>query len=169
MVRASAHAASSPCARRKRAPICGRHELTARHDAGARAIAHLAHQRHAGGDLAQLREVALDLLPERHAELGGECAVALLDGAQLLLLRIADGGIEQSLEPVGDAGDGGVHDEHARAARRALGATCAMLRQLASVETLVPPNFRTIQGEGVRVTTESSRRAAANAGGAQIA
>ncbi len=31
-------------------------------------------------------------------------------------------------------------------------ATFAMLRQLAREETLVPPNFRTIQAEGVRIT-----------------
>src|ERR1700761_6975060 len=31
-------------------------------------------------------------------------------------------------------------------------ATFAMLRQLASEETLVPPNFRTIQADAVRVT-----------------
>jgi hypothetical protein len=32
-------------------------------------------------------------------------------------------------------------------------ATRAMFVQLANVETLVPPNFMTIQAEGVRVTS----------------
>ena len=58
----------------------------------------------AGGDLAQLREMALELLPGSHAELGGEAPVALLDGPQLLLLRLPDGRIEQPLQPIGDAG-----------------------------------------------------------------
>jgi hypothetical protein len=35
--------------------------------------------------------------------------------------------------------------------------TWAMLRQLASDETLVPPNFRTIHAEGVRVTDSLPR------------
>src|SRR6185312_4541925 len=39
----------------------------------------------------------------------------------------------------------------APSARRAA-ATLAMLRQLASEETLVPPNLRTIQSDAVRVT-----------------
>src|SRR5439155_24974 len=45
-----------------------------------------------------------------------------------------------------------------------LAATCAILVQLASVETLVPPNFRTIQAEGVRVTAGSFRHATSKAG-----
>ena len=81
----------------------GCHQFPGRQHARARALAHLAHQRHPGGDLAQFREVPLDLLAHRDAELRGEPAMALLDGAQLLLLRLSDGGIQQPLEPVGDA------------------------------------------------------------------
>ena len=45
------------------------------------------------------------------------------------------------------------------------GRLCAMLRQLASEETLVPPNFRTIHAEGVRVTEDFlAARAAAGLG-----
>ncbi len=72
----------------------------------ARAVIHFAYPRDPGGDLAQLGELFLDLLPEGDAQLTRETAVALLDGAQLLLLRLSRGGIKQSLEPVGDAGHG---------------------------------------------------------------
>ena len=41
-----------------------RHQLAARHDARAGALADVAHQRHPGGDLAHLREQPLDLLPD---------------------------------------------------------------------------------------------------------
>ena len=44
----------------------------------------------------------------------------------------------------------------APSARRAA-ATLAMLRQLASEETLVPPNLRTIQSDAVRVTKVSPK------------
>src|ERR1700733_14983924 len=102
-------------------PERGAHQLTARQHARPGAIAHLAHQRHPGGDLAQLREIALELLPGSHAELGGEVPVALLDGAQLLLLRLALRRVQQPFQPVGDARYGRVHDEEARPARQALG------------------------------------------------
>ena len=74
MVRASVQATSSPCGAQEARADLGRHQLPARHDARAGALAHLAHQRHPGGDLAQLGEVALDLLPERHRELARRAA-----------------------------------------------------------------------------------------------
>ena len=107
------------------------------------------HEGDPGGDLAQLRQVPLDILPERDAEVCGQAPVALLDGAQLLVLGLADRGVQQPLESVGDAGDGRVHDQHARAGGAPLGddarRCCSSWR---GEETLVPPNFRTIQAEG---------------------
>ena len=97
----------------------------ARHDARAGALAHLAHQGDAGADLAQLGEVALHLLRERHRELARELPVALLDGAQLLLVRLADRRIEHALEAIGDAAEGRMHDQHAHAARRGARPRCA--------------------------------------------
>ena len=79
------------------------------------------HQRDPGGDLAQFGEVALDVVPQGDAQLRRQAPVAVLDGAQLLLLRLTDGGIQESLEAVGDAGNGRMHDEYARAAGAALG------------------------------------------------
>ena len=96
---------------------CGGHEFPARHDAGAGALAHLAHEGDACGDFAQLCDVALDLLAQGHGEFGGKAAVAFLDRAQLLLLRLSDRSIEQPLEPIGDTAERRVHDEHARPAR----------------------------------------------------
>ena len=43
--------------------------------------------------------------PSGTAEVCGQTPVALLDGAQLLLLGLADGRIQQPLEAIGDAGD----------------------------------------------------------------
>ena len=54
----------------------------------------------------------------------------------------------------------------APAARRSA-ATRAMLVQLGRLETLVPPNFRMIQAEALRVTVKSSRRADSGTGGAK--
>jgi hypothetical protein len=99
----------------------GGHELPGGHDARARAIAHLAHHRDAGRELTQLREVALDFLPERHLEIGRESPVALLDRLQLPLVSLADRGVEQPLQAVGDAAHGRVHDQHPGAAGEPLG------------------------------------------------
>ena len=40
--------------------------------------------------------------------------MALLDGFEFLVLRLADGGIEQSFEAVGDAADSRMHDQYPR-------------------------------------------------------
>ena len=122
IVRASIHATSSPCASQEARADLGRHELAGRHHARARAVAHLAHERDPGGDLAQLREVALDLnaaaeCRARRRAAGG----APRWRAAPLSCACAEGGIEQLLQAIGDAGEGRVHDEHARAGGAPLG------------------------------------------------
>ena len=135
----------------------GRHQLTGRHDARAGAVAHLPHQRDPGGDLAQLGKVALDVLAQRAtassaARRRWRSSMARSSSSCAWPMR----GIEQPLQAVGDAGDGRVHDQHARAGGAPRGhdprRCCSSWR---GTETLVPPNFRTIQAEGVRSLTQS--------------
>ena len=147
MVRASAQAASSPCVRRKRAPSSVAmssplamtrarvRSLTSRTSATPAAISRSS---------AKWRSTSS---PSAMLSSAASCRWRS-SMAQLLFLRLADGGIEQPLQAVGDAGDGRVHDQHARTGAHGAAAMRAILFQLASVETLVPPNFRTIQAEG---------------------
>ena len=92
----------------------GRHQLAHGEHARPRAIADLTHQGDARGDLTQLCEVPLDLLAGGYADLGSQAAVALLDGAQLFLVPLTDGGVEQPLQAVGDPRDGRVNDQDPR-------------------------------------------------------
>ena len=59
IVRASAHVTSMPCAARNARAELGGHQLAGGHHARARAIADLADERDAGGDLLQLGEMTL--------------------------------------------------------------------------------------------------------------
>ncbi len=77
----------------------------------------------------------------------------LLDDGQLLFVLLLKRGLDELLEVVRDLGDGGVHDEHGRAAGAALlhdGRDVLPVGE--AIETLVPPNLRTIHGECARVT-----------------
>ena len=53
--------------------------------------------------------------PIGDAQLGGEPVMPLFDGAQLFVVGSDERGVEQPFESIGDASDGGMHDQHARA------------------------------------------------------
>ena len=153
IVRASAQSTSRPREHQKARAELSRHQLTGRHHPGTGAIADFADQRNTRGNVPKLSEVPFDFGSSGIAELVGKAVMTLLDMARISeSCFCAERGVEQLLEAVGDARDGGMDDQHARAAIQASPDTLAMLRQLASDETLVPPNLRTIHAEGVRVT-----------------
>ena len=64
---------------------------------------------------------------DRNAELRREMRDGALDGGHRLFVFLLKRGVEQLLEPVGDAGDGGVDDQHARASRATRALTTAAM------------------------------------------
>ncbi len=166
MVRASAQATSRPCVRRNRGAELGGHELPGCHDARAGAVAHLAHQRDPGGNLPQLlRDVARRQRPAVR-QLCGEAVVPLLDGTQLLLLgwRTSAESSSRSRRSVMPVMAECTINTRAPPAARRWATILAMLRQLAREETLVPPNFRTIQAEAGSLQISPGRYAGACGG-----
>ena len=125
----------------------GRHQFAGGHHARARAVAELAQS--ARMPCATCRSSVKwrsQLRADADAQFGRQLQVTLLDRGEQRLMRARQRRSEQLLQPVGDAADApNARPARARRRRAASRTTAAMLRQLARVETLVPPNFSTIQ------------------------
>ncbi len=92
-----------------------RHEFARGHHPRAQTVAHLADQVNAGGHLAQLGEVVLELRADRDREVAREVAVTALDLRHHRFPVAGEGLREQLLEAIGDAGERRVDDDRPQA------------------------------------------------------
>jgi len=115
-------------------PELRRNQLAGRHHPCAGPVADLTDKGNSSGDVPELGEITLHLGAEGNPQLFGQACVTLLDGSQIRLVLLRERGIEQFLESVGNAGDGGVNDQHACAAIEAaagyFGRCCASWRAM---------------------------------------
>ncbi len=96
-------------------PKVGGHEFTCSHHPGTGTVAQFPDQGDSGADLSEFLELSLKLRADRDLKFRGQAAMPLLDGVEHLVLRADQRRLDQLFQLVGNAGDGGVNDQYARA------------------------------------------------------